>query len=182
MYTPTPQRPPQQRERREWGRERAQLLTVIELQQRELGKRGGSVQERAAEIARDFARSVLGFEERLLTGGCVGWVGLWVWGWEGEGLVAGASLWVFVIFDHRITPQKQIHTQTVEAALQSDVKEIRRAVERLSLGASSTTTSPAPSPIPATGGGAGAKGGSARKDHHQQQQQQQAHGAGVGGA
>ena len=59
---------------------------MIELQQRELGKRGGSVQERATEIARDFARSVLGFEERLLTGRLGVWagrvvfvVGGWVW-------------------------------------------------------------------------------------------------------
>lgn len=66
-----------QRERRDWGKERAQLLTVIELQQRELGKRGGSVQERAAEIARDFARSVLGFEERLLTGALFAFLRFW---------------------------------------------------------------------------------------------------------
>lgn len=57
------------------------MLTVIELQQRELGKRGGSVQERATEIARDFARSVLGFEERLLTGRFMGRVALVVVGW-----------------------------------------------------------------------------------------------------
>jgi hypothetical protein len=55
-----------QREKREWQKERAQLLTVIELQQRELGKRANSVQERAAEIAREFAKSVLSFEERLV--------------------------------------------------------------------------------------------------------------------
>ncbi len=69
---PTPHHttPPRQRERRGWSRERAQLLTVIELQQRELGKRGGSVQERASEIARDFARSALSLNERLLTGAC----------------------------------------------------------------------------------------------------------------
>jgi len=55
-----------QRERREWQRERSQLLTVIELQQRELSKRGNTVQERAAEIAREFSKSIMSFEERLV--------------------------------------------------------------------------------------------------------------------
>mmetsp|Transcript_31132 Transcript_31132/g.41182 ORF Transcript_31132/g.41182 Transcript_31132/m.41182 type:complete len:361 (-) Transcript_31132:324-1406(-) len=54
-----------QRERREWQRERAQLLSVIQLQQKELEKRAAAVQDKAEEISSAFGNAVNGFEQRL---------------------------------------------------------------------------------------------------------------------
>jgi hypothetical protein len=53
------------RERREWHKERMQFVQCIQLQQVELEQRAAAAQERAAEIAKEFARAIGGFEERL---------------------------------------------------------------------------------------------------------------------
>jgi hypothetical protein len=53
------------RERREWSKERMQLVQCIQLQQIELEQRATAAHERAAEIAKEFARAIVAFEERL---------------------------------------------------------------------------------------------------------------------
>lgn len=55
-----------QRERREWRKEREQLLRVIELQQVELNKRSAAVSEKATGIAQSFSDTISTFEERLV--------------------------------------------------------------------------------------------------------------------
>ena len=55
-----------EKERREWHAERAKLTHCIHLQQVELASRSSAAQETAALIAKEFARVIEGFEERLL--------------------------------------------------------------------------------------------------------------------
>mmetsp|Transcript_27161 Transcript_27161/g.97030 ORF Transcript_27161/g.97030 Transcript_27161/m.97030 type:complete len:436 (-) Transcript_27161:161-1468(-) len=55
-----------QRERARWDKEQAKLLTVIELQQRELHSRGLKAEERARSIATQFSDSISLFEARLI--------------------------------------------------------------------------------------------------------------------
>lgn len=55
-----------QKERKRWEKEHSKLIAVIELQQRELQQRGIKAEEKAREIAYDFANSVGKFEERLV--------------------------------------------------------------------------------------------------------------------
>jgi hypothetical protein len=54
-----------ERERREWHSERAKLTHCIHLQQVELASRSSAAQETAALIAKEFARVIESFEERL---------------------------------------------------------------------------------------------------------------------
>jgi hypothetical protein len=54
-----------ERERREWHSERAKLTQCIHLQQVELASRSSAAQETAALIAKEFARVIESFEERL---------------------------------------------------------------------------------------------------------------------
>ena len=54
------------REREEWGSERARLLNVIEVQQREIERVRGEGREKAVEVARTFGDAVGVFEERLI--------------------------------------------------------------------------------------------------------------------
>jgi hypothetical protein len=54
-----------ERERREWHAERAKLTHCIQLQQIELAARSSAAQETAALIAKEFARAIETFEERL---------------------------------------------------------------------------------------------------------------------
>ena len=53
------------RERRDWHKERMQFVQCIQLQQVELEQRAVAAHDRAAEIAKEFARAIGGFEERL---------------------------------------------------------------------------------------------------------------------
>lgn len=55
-----------ERERREWHTERVKLVHCIHLQQVELAQKASAANERAAEIAKEFARAIEGFEERLV--------------------------------------------------------------------------------------------------------------------
>lgn len=57
-----------ERERLQWQKERLSLVSCIELQQRELSRRAVAVHEKATEIAREFAKTIEMFEERLMTG------------------------------------------------------------------------------------------------------------------
>lgn len=54
-----------ERERREWHAERAKLTHCIHLQQIELASRSSAAQETAALIAKEFARVIQSFEDRL---------------------------------------------------------------------------------------------------------------------
>ena len=54
-----------ERERREWHAERAKLTHCIQLQQIELAARSSAAQETAVLIAKEFARAIETFEERL---------------------------------------------------------------------------------------------------------------------
>lgn len=56
-----------ERERREWQTERLKLIHCIHLQQLELSQRATAAQERATEIAIEFAKVIEGFEQRLVT-------------------------------------------------------------------------------------------------------------------
>eukprot|EP01031_Cornospumella_fuschlensis_P034566 gene34566-41855_t len=56
-----------ERERRQWQSEREKLIQCIHLQQLELSQRSVAAQERAVEIAKDFAQVIEAFEERLIT-------------------------------------------------------------------------------------------------------------------
>ena len=55
-----------ERERRQWQAEREKLIQCIHLQQLELAQRNLAAQERALDIAKDFAQVVEAFEERLI--------------------------------------------------------------------------------------------------------------------
>lgn len=57
-----------ERERLQWQRERLSLVSCIELQQRELSRRASAVHEKATEIAKEFAKTIEMFEERLIIG------------------------------------------------------------------------------------------------------------------
>jgi hypothetical protein len=50
---------------RDWHDERTKLISCIHIQQIELMQRASAANERAAEIAKEFARAIEGFEERL---------------------------------------------------------------------------------------------------------------------
>ena len=54
-------------ERRQWHSERIKLIHCIHLQQLELAASASAAQGRASEIAREFARAIEGFEERLVS-------------------------------------------------------------------------------------------------------------------
>lgn len=56
-----------ERERREWHSERTKLVNCIQLQQVELNQRSLAAHDKAVDIAKDFARVIEGFEQRLLT-------------------------------------------------------------------------------------------------------------------
>jgi len=56
-----------ERERRQWHAERIKLIHCIHLQQLELASSSSAAQTRASEIAKEFARAIAGFEERLVT-------------------------------------------------------------------------------------------------------------------
>jgi hypothetical protein len=56
-----------ERERREWYVERTKLVNCIQLQQVELNQRSLAAHDKAVDIAKDFARVIEGFEQRLLT-------------------------------------------------------------------------------------------------------------------
>jgi len=56
-----------ERERREWHSERIKLVNCIQLQQVELNQRSLAAHDKAVDIAKDFARVIEGFEQRLLT-------------------------------------------------------------------------------------------------------------------
>ena len=53
-------------ERKEWDDERAKLIQCIHLQQIELSQRSTAAHERAVDIAKEFARVIEGFEERIV--------------------------------------------------------------------------------------------------------------------
>ena len=53
-------------ERRQWHAERIKLIHCIHLQQLELAASASAAQGRASEIAKEFARAIEGFEERLV--------------------------------------------------------------------------------------------------------------------
>lgn len=55
-----------ERERRQWHAERIKLIHCIHLQQLELTASSSAAQERASSIAKEFARAIEGFEERLV--------------------------------------------------------------------------------------------------------------------
>lgn len=55
-----------ERERRQWHAERIKLIHCIHLQQLELAARSSAAQERATDIAKEFARAIDGFEQRLV--------------------------------------------------------------------------------------------------------------------
>jgi hypothetical protein len=55
-----------EKERREWQAERLKLVHCIHLQQLELSQRAAAAHDRATDIAKDFARVIEGFEERLV--------------------------------------------------------------------------------------------------------------------
>ena len=55
-----------ERERRQWREEREKLIQCIHLQQLELSQRSMAAHERAVDIAKDFARLIGAFEERLV--------------------------------------------------------------------------------------------------------------------
>ncbi len=55
-----------ERERRQWQDEREKLIQCIHLQQLELTQRSMAAHERAVDIAKDFARLIGAFEERLV--------------------------------------------------------------------------------------------------------------------
>ena len=52
---------------RQWREEREKLIQCIHLQQLELSQRSVAAHERAADIAKEFARAIEGFEERLVS-------------------------------------------------------------------------------------------------------------------
>jgi hypothetical protein len=54
-----------QRERRDWHNERTKLVHCVHIQQLELMQRAAASHERAGEIAKEFARTIDKFEERL---------------------------------------------------------------------------------------------------------------------
>lgn len=54
-----------EKERREWYAERMKLIQCIHLQQLELTQRSSAAHEVAVDIAKEFARVIEGFEERL---------------------------------------------------------------------------------------------------------------------
>lgn len=56
-----------ERERREWHNERVKLVHCIHIQQLELMQRATAAHERAGDIAKEFARAIEGFEERLVS-------------------------------------------------------------------------------------------------------------------
>jgi 4-hydroxy-L-threonine phosphate dehydrogenase PdxA len=56
-----------ERERKEWHTERVQLIPCIHMQQLELSQRAIAAQDRAADIAKDFAQVIASFEERLVS-------------------------------------------------------------------------------------------------------------------
>ena len=53
-------------ERQAWSEERARLLSVIEIQQKEIERRTNGNQEKAIEVARSFGDAIGIFEQRLL--------------------------------------------------------------------------------------------------------------------
>lgn len=55
-----------ERERRQWHAERIKLIHCIHLQQLELTSSSSAAQDRASSIAKEFARTIAGFEERLV--------------------------------------------------------------------------------------------------------------------
>ena len=55
-----------ERERRQWHAERIKLIHCIHLQQLELTASSSAAQDRASSIAKEFARAIEGFEERLV--------------------------------------------------------------------------------------------------------------------
>lgn len=55
-----------ERERQSWHAERLQLAQCIHLQQRELQERSSAAQETAAMIAKEFARAIETFEQRIV--------------------------------------------------------------------------------------------------------------------
>ena len=52
-------------ERKEWANERMKLINCIHLQQMELSQRATAAQSRAGDIAKEFARTIEGFEQRI---------------------------------------------------------------------------------------------------------------------
>ena len=68
-----------ERERLQWQRERLSLVSCIELQQRELSRRASAVHEKATEIAKEFAKTIEMFEERLIIGKFFERLCLYVW-------------------------------------------------------------------------------------------------------
>jgi hypothetical protein len=54
-----------EKERREWYAERMKLIQCIHLQQLELTQRSSAAHDVAVDIAKEFARVIEGFEERL---------------------------------------------------------------------------------------------------------------------
>mmetsp|Transcript_718 Transcript_718/g.1239 ORF Transcript_718/g.1239 Transcript_718/m.1239 type:complete len:134 (-) Transcript_718:251-652(-) len=56
-----------ERERREWQSDRVKLIHCIHLQQLELTQRAVASHEKATDIAKEFARAIEGFEERLVS-------------------------------------------------------------------------------------------------------------------
>ncbi|KAJ1424253.1 hypothetical protein B484DRAFT_451587 [Ochromonadaceae sp. CCMP2298] len=56
-----------ERERRQWREERERLIQCIHLQQLELTQRSVAAHERAVDIAKEFARAIERFEDRLIS-------------------------------------------------------------------------------------------------------------------
>lgn len=56
-----------ERERKQWQMEREKLIQCIHLQQLELTQRSVASHERAVDIAKEFARAIEAFEERLVS-------------------------------------------------------------------------------------------------------------------
>lgn len=56
-----------ERERKEWQSDRVKLIHCIHLQQLELTQRAVASHEKATDIAKEFARAIEGFEERLVS-------------------------------------------------------------------------------------------------------------------
>lgn len=56
-----------EQERKEWSEERCKLMHCLHLQQLELTQRASAAQQRAGEIAKEFARAIEEFETRLLS-------------------------------------------------------------------------------------------------------------------
>lgn len=56
-----------EQERKEWSEERCKMVNCLHLQQLELTQRASAAQQRAGEIAKEFARAIEEFETRLLS-------------------------------------------------------------------------------------------------------------------